>query len=128
MIAWFLVIGNLPWLILGGGVLFGGFTSPLDPIILSDTNFWGWAFWIVLPVWSLGLLFYVFWREGDKELSLHPGLINLPEKYQTPTVWRIIAIVMFASQAVTFPFMWGNKGAMTSGYQRLYDGNTDNNP
>ena len=111
-----LVTGNTPWLILGGGVLFGGFILPIDPIILSEMNAWGWAFWIYIVLWTIGFVTYIFLLNGAEELSKHPGLINLPNKIQTPTFWRLISIALLAMQMIILPIIWYNKGNPNFGY------------
>lgn len=117
MLVWLLFAGNLPWLILGGGVLFGGFILPLDPIILSEMNAWGWAFWLCIPFWSIGLVLYVFVFGGAEELSKHPGLINIPIAWQTPNVWRLIVIALFVLQVMLLPTVWMNKGHPAFAYE-----------
>ena len=117
LLVWMLVVGNIPWLILGGGVLFGDFISPLDPIILSETNAWGWAFWLYIPVWSIGLVVYVFLFDGAEELSKHPGLINLPINRETPNIWRTVTLALLALHAATLPVVWMNKGNPAFAYQ-----------
>lgn len=126
MIAWMLIAGNIPWLILGGGVLFGGFILPIDPIILSGMNLWGWAFWICIPLWLVGLILYVFWFDGADELSKHPGLVNLPGRMQTPNAWRLMVIAIVAMQAVLLPVVWMNKGNPNFAYDDLFPRSNSN--
>ena len=82
MIMWLLLVGNLPWMVLGVGVLSGSYVTPLDPLFLPEKGALEWLFWAAGLSWPFGLMIYVFVFDGAEEMSEHPGLLNLPSAWE----------------------------------------------
>ncbi len=77
LIRGWLVFGNLPWLVMGLGILFGGvptiwhYLNPRNgPVVLI----W---YGTVVVLW-VASIYWVFFRRGAEMLVAHPGLFNLP--------------------------------------------------
>lgn len=77
LIRGWLVFGNLPWLVMGLGILFGGvptvfhyFNPRNGPIVLT----W---YVTVITLWAASV-YWLFFKRGAETLIAHPGLLNLP--------------------------------------------------
>lgn len=106
LIAWSLVWANLPWIALGGGVLFGNMITPIDPLFMGELDFWGRAFWALVVLIPVFLAVYVFMLGGAQELADHPGAVSLPISWQTVLYWRIIAVLYVAMMLFVLTILW----------------------
>lgn len=77
LIRGWLIYGNLPWVVMGLGILFGGvpttfhyFNPRNGPVVLL----W---YGIVVALW-VASVYWIFFRGGAELLIAHPGLLNLP--------------------------------------------------
>jgi len=77
LIRGWLVFANLPWLVMGLGILFGGvptiwhYLNPRNgPVVLI----W---YGTVVTLW-VASIYWLFFRRGAEILIAHPGLFNLP--------------------------------------------------
>jgi len=77
LIRGWLVFGNLPWLVMGLGMLFGGvptiwhYLNPRNgPVVLT----W---YATVVALW-IASIYWLFFRQGAELLLAHPGLFNVP--------------------------------------------------
>ena len=77
LIRGWLIYGNLPWVVMGLGILFGGvptiwhyFNPRNGPMVLL----W---YGTVIALWIAGA-YWIFLRHGAEMLLAHPGLLNLP--------------------------------------------------
>jgi hypothetical protein len=77
LIRGWLIYGNLPWLVMGAGILFGGvpsvfhFFNPRNgPVVLA----W---YVTVVSLWA-ATGHWLFLRQGAETLVAHPGLLNFP--------------------------------------------------
>lgn len=69
--------GNIPWLVMGAGIPFGGVPSVFHYLNPRNGPFVI-MFWLsVVAVWIL-TFYWLFLRGGAEELISHPGLLNLP--------------------------------------------------
>jgi hypothetical protein len=76
----FVMWGNLPWVVMGIGCVFGGVPSVFDFFRPRDGNPFVLAFFAsVILVWVLGTYWLVF-RGGAEMLVKHPGLFNVDLK------------------------------------------------
>jgi hypothetical protein len=93
LIRGWLLYGNLPWVVMGVGIVFGGVPSVFhyfDP--RNGPYVIAWyvtvvALWIVTAYW-------VFVRDGAEALIRHPGLLNLPT--QEPWAVKALLVLMLA--------------------------------
>ena len=72
-----LIFGNLPWVVMGAGIVFGGiptvfyYLNPRNgPVVLT----W---YLTVVALWVISV-HWLFFRQGAEALVAHPGLLNLP--------------------------------------------------
>jgi hypothetical protein len=77
LIRGWLVFGNLPWLVMGLGILFGGvptvfhyFNPRNGPVVLT----W---YVTVIALWAASV-YWLFFQRGAETLIAHPGLMNVP--------------------------------------------------
>jgi hypothetical protein len=77
LIRGWLIWGNLPWLLMGAGILFGGvptvfhFFNPRNgPFVVA----W---YLTVVALW-IASAYWIFLRRGAETLLAYPGLLNLP--------------------------------------------------
>jgi len=93
LIRGWLLYGNLPWIVMGAGIVFGGVPSIFHyfdprngPYVI--------AFYVtVVALWIL-TAFWVFVRGGAEALIRHPGLLNLPS--QEPWAVKALIVLMLA--------------------------------
>jgi hypothetical protein len=79
LIRWWLIWANLPWLVMGAGIVFGGvpsilhYLSPVDgPFVL--------AFYGTIGLQQISAFYWIFFRGGAEDLIDHPGLLNVRVK------------------------------------------------
>lgn len=91
LVIYFIIGGNLPWLMLAGAAIFDDAAFPVLPLLLQPPTFWGIACYASLYTVLSALVYYVFRRGGAEVLSQHPGLLNHPEVSRRPVAWKAIA-------------------------------------
>lgn len=74
--SWF-VYGNLPWLVMGAGILFGGVPSVFHYFNPRNGPFVI-AFYVTVVALWIATFYWMFFRGGAEDLLAHPGLLNLP--------------------------------------------------
>lgn len=77
LIQWWVICGNLPWLVMGAGILFGGvptvfhyFNPRNGPFVI--------AFYVTTVILWVASFYWLFFRKGAEQLVTHPGLLNFP--------------------------------------------------
>jgi hypothetical protein len=77
LIRGWLISGNLPWIVMGFGILYGGvptmwhyFSPKNGPFVIL---FYG----TVVAEW-IAMVYWTFFRRGAEQLVAHPGLLNIP--------------------------------------------------
>lgn len=91
LIRYWLVYGNLPWLVMGAGILFGGVPSVFHYFNPRNGSFVI-AFYVTVVALWIATFYWLFFRGGAEDLISHPGLLNLP--VQRP--WAIKAFFLVA--------------------------------
>ena len=102
LIRGWLIYGNIPWFIMGAGIVFGEVGSVFEffnprhgPFVV--------AFYIsVVVLWVLAS-YWLFFRGGAEELITYPGLLNLPIK--KPWVIKVFFVFSFACGVVGLALM-----------------------
>jgi len=104
-----LIWGNIPWLIMGAGMLFGGVPSIDHFMDLKSSNPFVLC-WLASVgfVWAGGT-YWIFARRGAEQLVRHPGLIPFPMvgPFMVKFMWLILcacgalAVVTMLFQATT---------------------------
>lgn len=99
-----LLWGNLPWVVMGVGILFGGVHSVFSYLRPRDGNPFVLAwFGVVVALWLLGF-YWLFARRGAEFLSEHPGLLRGNPK--SPAMIRFFYCLMVAGGVVGLCFMF----------------------
>jgi hypothetical protein len=99
-----LLWGNLPWVVMGIGILFGGVPSTFSYLRPRDGNPFVLAwFGVVVAFWLLGF-YWLFTRRGAEFLVEHPGLLRGNPK--SPTMIRFFYCLMVACGVVALCFMF----------------------
>ena len=102
LIRGWLIYGNLPWAVMGAGILFGGVPSawhyfnPRNGPFVVAWYVTGAALWVATVYW-------VFFRRGAEALIRHPGLLNLP--VQQPWAVKALVILMLTGGAAGLAMM-----------------------
>jgi hypothetical protein len=93
LIGGWLVYGNIPWVVMGTGILFGGvptvfhyFDPRNGPFVI--------AFYVTCGVLWMLAAYWVFFRDGAEALIRHPGLLSLPS--EDPRVVKLLLVVSIA--------------------------------
>jgi hypothetical protein len=84
-----LIYGNLPWVVMGAGILLGGVPSVWQYLNPRNGPFVIMWYVTVVALW-VATVYWVFLRGGAEALVRHPGLLNLP--VQQP--WAVKALVV----------------------------------
>lgn len=96
--------GNLPWVVMGIGIVFGGVHSVFSYFRPRDGNPFVLAwFAVVIALWLLGF-YWIFARRGAEFLVEHPGLLRGTPK--SPTMIRIGYCLMIAGGIMGLIFMF----------------------
>jgi len=83
-----LIIGNIPWLVMGFGCVVGGVPSIMHFFRPRDGNPFVIAFFAsVFAMWILGT-YWLFARGGAEMLLRHPGMLNVDLK--SPTLVKLL--------------------------------------
>jgi hypothetical protein len=90
LIRGFLIFGNVPWLVMGAGILFGGVPGVDGYSDPRNGPFVGVFYASLVVVWVL-LAYWLFFKAGAEDLIRHPGLLSLPS--QNPTVIKVIFLL-----------------------------------
>src|SRR4029079_10166528 len=67
-----LVYGNVPWVVMGGGILFGGVPS-VSHYLNRRNGACVIAWCVTVAALSFGAVYWVFFRQGGEALVRHPG-------------------------------------------------------
>ncbi len=93
LIRGWLIYGNLPWVVMGAGIVFGGVPSVVHYFDPRNGPFVI-AFYVsVVVVWIL-TAYWVFLRGGAEALIRHPGLLYMPS--QDPGAVKGLVALMLA--------------------------------
>jgi len=103
MFRWFLVAGNIPWIVMGLGVLVGG--EPTVFSFLHPRSGDPWAIAFVVTLYALwGLLFYwVVIGDGAAQLAQHPGFFT--PQIRSAVVIKVFVAVLIGIVATGFTVM-----------------------
>ena len=86
-----LVFGNIPWVVMGAGILFGGVPRAFTYLSPGGGPYVMAWYATVVAVW-IATAYWVFLRGGAEALIRHPGLLRLP--VEEP--WAVKAFVGLA--------------------------------
>ena len=92
LIKGFLIWMNIPWVIMGAGILLGNVPSMFHYFKPRDGNPWVLAFWGCVVVLWLLTIYWIFFKNGAKTLVEHPGFFNV--NFKEP--WKIKAIIILS--------------------------------
>lgn len=107
----FVTWGNLPWIVMGIGCIFGDVPSVWHYFNPKDGNPYVLSFFAsVILIWILGS-YWILFREGARVLVDHPGMFNFDLKSPTliKLIWvaaifgGIFAFVMMFTQEIPIP-------------------------
>jgi hypothetical protein len=74
--AWF-IYGNVPWIVMGAGILCGAVPSTLHYFNPRNGPFVI-AFYVTVVALWIASFYWLFFRDGVETLLAYPGLLNLP--------------------------------------------------
>lgn len=93
LIRGWIVYGNIPWVVMGIGILFGGVASVFDYFNPRNGPFVvAWyvsvvALWVTTADW-------IFLRGGAEALIQHPGLLSRPAPQSPSAIKTIVALAL----------------------------------
>ena len=98
-----LIYGNIPWLIMGAGILFGGVPSTFH-YFNPRNGPWVIAFYVsVVTMWILGVR-WIYFQNGAEELVTCSGLFRVPFAV-TPLMIKLYIALMIAGGVVGLSMM-----------------------
>jgi len=77
LICWWLIGGNLPWLVMGAGIVLGGVPSVFHYFNPRNGPFVI-AFYVTIVILWIASFYWIFFRGGAEDLINHPGMLNFP--------------------------------------------------
>jgi hypothetical protein len=77
LIRGWLIYGNLPWLVMGAGILSGSVPSTFHYFNPRNGPFVI-AFYVTVVAFWIATFYWLFFKEGAETLLAHPGLLNVP--------------------------------------------------
>ena len=96
--------GNLPWIVMGIGIVFGGVQSVFSYFSPREANPFVLAwFGTLIVLWLLGF-YWLFARRGAEFLVEHPGLLNGEPK--NPNMIRVFYCLSVAGGIAGLCFMF----------------------
>jgi hypothetical protein len=94
MIRGWLIYGNLPWVVMGTGIVLGDVPSVSHYFDPRNGPFVVAFYVTVVGLWIL-TAYWVFFKGGAEALIRHPGLLNLPS--QSPAAVKAMVVLTLAS-------------------------------
>jgi len=96
LVAAWVLLGNIPWFILGAGVLEGRIISMDDVFKPNHHNPFLQAFFVSIVVILLLVNFWIWVGNGSQTLIDYPGLANRPLTEPMPIKLYVLASTIFA--------------------------------
>jgi len=93
LIRGWVIYGNLPWLVMGAGILWGGVPTVVHYFNPRNGPFVV-AFYVTVVTLWIAAFYWLFFRRGAEQLVAHPGLLNLP--YERPWTVKALYLLMLA--------------------------------
>ena len=97
-----LIYGNLPWLVMGAGILSGAVPSTLSYFNPRNGPFVI-AFYVTVVALWIATFYWLFFRGGAEDLLVYPGLLNLP--VARPWVVKVYFLLCLAGGIVGLLWM-----------------------
>jgi len=91
LMKWFIAAGSIPWLLLGAAQIAGEYKYVFEIFDYWNAGLWTAGFYISAVILGVAANYYVFAKNGAKELSEHPGLLNYD---LSPTGWKLAAVAI----------------------------------
>ena len=121
LILGFVFWGNIPWVVMGLGLLVGGVSSVKDYLKPYQANPWVLAWYVtVVSLWALWL-WWLFRRNGAHALVDHPGLFNIP--LSKPEHVKLLALALTLGGIVAM-MMAFSQGRLVAHWTSQADGYT----
>lgn len=103
----YLICLNLPWLVMGLGILVGGAETVFDYFDPRSGNLFVLAFHaIVLSLWILSI-FWIYFSSGAEFLVKHPGVLN--SDIRSPVLIKLLFGVMLLGGMAAEIAMWSGR-------------------
>ena len=100
----YLIYLNIPWVVMGIGILFGGVAGVFDYFNPRTGNPSVLAFHLsVVILWALGV-YWIYFRGGAEFLVKHPGLMNIDIK--SASALKLIFALMLLGGITALVVMW----------------------
>lgn len=99
-----LIFGNLPWLVMGAGILSGAVPSTMHYFNPRNGAFVIAFYATVVALW-IATFHWLFFRQGAETLLAHPGLFNLPASLSRPWVVKVYFLLGLAGGVIALSIM-----------------------
>lgn len=104
---WYLIYLNLPWLVMGIGILIGGTHSVFDYFDPRAGNPYVIAFHItIIILWAL-IIFWIYFADGAEFLVRYTGVMNIDIK--STIVLKLLVALMFIGGILVEIAMWSRR-------------------
>lgn len=102
LIRGWIVFGNIPWIVMGAGMLIGDLQSVFQFFNPRNGPFVIAWYASVVVTWILAA-YWLFFRDGATQLIEYPGLLNLPTK--DPKLLKLLFVACLAGGIVALTAM-----------------------
>ena len=102
MIKAFVIYGNIPWVIMGVGILFGGVPSSLHYFNPRNGPFVLAFYAAIISLW-VASFYWIFFRHGAEDLVAYPGLLNFPVRQ--PWMVKVFFVLALIGGVTALAFM-----------------------
>jgi hypothetical protein len=99
-----LIYLNIPWMVAGIGMVFGGVPSFFSYFTPRDGNLFVWAFHVTIIILWVLTIWWIYFKDGAEFLVKYPGVFN--QDIKSPTLMKILFGVMLAGGIVAMIYMW----------------------
>jgi len=109
LIKGFLIWGNIPWVVMAVGILYGGVPSAISFFSPREGNLFVMAFFAsIFLVWIAGT-YWLFLADGASKMVRYPGLLQ--PNISSPTILKLFWLTgVAAGVAATWMMYQGNVG------------------
>jgi hypothetical protein len=99
-----LIYLNVPWVVAGIGIVFGGVPSFFSYLTPREGNLFVLAFHVTIIVLWILTIWWIYFRGGAEFLVKHPGVFR--QDIKSPTLMKILFGVLLAGGIVAMINMW----------------------
>lgn len=100
----YLIYSNIPWIVMGIGVLLGGVPGVFDFLRPRDGNIFVLAFYATVVILWILSIWWIYFKGGAEFLIKYPGVFN--QDIKSPILLKVLFGVMLIGGIFGMAFLW----------------------